>query len=48
MTNLIYRNACPSEQFVMTPFWANNSDGRALAVVNFHPFEQAIQQEICK
>ncbi|GAU98059.1 hypothetical protein RvY_09257 [Ramazzottius varieornatus] len=41
-------NACPSEQFVMTPFWANNSDGRALAVVNFHPFEQAIQQEICK
>ncbi|OQV15505.1 hypothetical protein BV898_10371 [Hypsibius exemplaris] len=41
-------NACPSEQFVVTPFWANNSDGNTLALVNFHPFEQAIQQEICK
>ncbi|XP_055344830.1 protein spaetzle 4-like isoform X2 [Paramacrobiotus metropolitanus] len=41
-------NACPSEQFVVTPFWANNSAGTTLAIVNFHPFEQAVQQEVCK
>ncbi|XP_055330509.1 uncharacterized protein LOC129582906 [Paramacrobiotus metropolitanus] len=41
-------NACPSEQFVVTPFWANNSAGTTLALVNFQPFEQAVQQEVCK
>ncbi|XP_045124967.1 LOW QUALITY PROTEIN: protein spaetzle 4-like [Portunus trituberculatus] len=41
-------NACPVEEEFVAPYWANNTQGKTLALLNQYPFEQYIQWERCK
>ncbi|XP_050696106.1 protein spaetzle 4-like isoform X2 [Eriocheir sinensis] len=41
-------NACPVEEEFVAPYWANNTRGETLALLNQYPFEQYIQWERCK
>ncbi|XP_066937385.1 protein spaetzle 4-like [Macrobrachium rosenbergii] len=41
-------NACPVEEEFVAPYWANNTRGETLALLNLYPFEQYIQWERCK
>ncbi|XP_023287791.1 protein spaetzle 4 [Orussus abietinus] len=40
-------NACPVKEEVVAPFWANNTRGEVLALLNLYPFEQYIHWEKC-
>ena len=40
-------NACPIQQEVVAPYWANNTRGEILALLNVYPFEQYIHWEKC-
>lgn len=40
-------NACPVKEEVVAPFWANNTRGEVLALLNLHPFEQYVHWEKC-
>ena len=40
-------NACPIKEEVVAPYWANNTRGEILALLNVHPFEQYIHWENC-
>ncbi|XP_064458076.1 protein spaetzle 4-like isoform X2 [Ornithodoros turicata] len=40
-------NACPVKQEVLAPYWANNTRGEVLALLNVYPFEQYIHVEKC-
>lgn len=40
-------NACPVKQEVLAPYWANNTRGDVLALLNVYPFEQYIHAEKC-
>ncbi|XP_067624875.1 protein spaetzle 4 [Eurosta solidaginis] len=40
-------NACPGKEEVVAPFWANNTRGEILALLNLYPFEQYIHWEKC-
>lgn len=40
-------NACPVKQEVVAPFWANNTRGEVLALLNLYPFEQYVHWEKC-
>lgn len=40
-------NACPVRQEVVAPYWAINTRGRTLAIVNDPPYEQHIHWEKC-
>lgn len=40
-------NACPITQEVVAPYWANNTRGETLALLNVHPFEQYVHWEKC-
>ena len=40
-------NACPINQEVVAPYWANNTRGETLALLNVYPFEQYIHWEKC-
>ncbi|KAL7305782.1 hypothetical protein TKK_0002031 [Trichogramma kaykai] len=40
-------NACPVKEEVVAPFWANNTRGEVLALLNFYPFEQYVHWEKC-
>lgn len=40
-------NACPVKQEVLAPYWANNTRGEVLALLNVYPFEQYIHTEKC-
>lgn len=40
-------NACPVKQEVLAPYWANNTKGDVLALLNVYPFEQYIHSEKC-
>lgn len=40
-------NACPITQEVVAPYWANNTRGETLALLNVYPFEQYIHWEKC-
>ncbi|XP_022912091.2 protein spaetzle 4 [Onthophagus taurus] len=40
-------NACPVKQEVVAPYWANNTRGEVLALINIYPFEQYIHCEMC-
>ncbi|GAB6024237.1 hypothetical protein CHUAL_008932 [Chamberlinius hualienensis] len=40
-------NACPIRQEVVAPYWAVNTRGRTLAIVNDPPYEQHIHWEKC-
>lgn len=42
-----YRNACPVKEEVVAPFWANNTRGEVLALLNMYPFEQYVHWEKC-
>lgn len=42
-----YRNACPVKEEVVAPFWANNTRGEVLALLNLYPFEQYVHWEKC-
>lgn len=44
---LLYRNACPVKEEVVAPFWANNTRGEVLALLNLYPFEQYVHWEKC-
>lgn len=44
---MIYRNACPVKEEVVAPFWANNTRGEVLALLNMYPFEQYVHWEKC-
>lgn len=44
---LMRRNACPVKEEVVAPFWANNTRGEVLALLNFYPFEQYVHWEKC-
>ncbi|XP_022644414.1 protein spaetzle 4-like isoform X4 [Varroa destructor] len=39
--------ACPTNEEVVSPYWANNTRGEVLALLNVHPFEQYIHSETC-
>lgn len=39
--------ACPIAQEVVAPYWANNTRGETLALLNVYPFEQYIHWEKC-
>ena len=41
------RNACPVKEEVVAPFWANNTRGEVLALLNLYPFEQYVHWEKC-
>ena len=41
------RNACPVKEEVVAPFWANNTRGEILALLNLYPFEQYVHWERC-
>lgn len=43
----IHRNACPVKEEVVAPFWANNTRGEVLALLNLYPFEQYVHWEKC-
>ncbi|XP_030384410.1 protein spaetzle 4 [Scaptodrosophila lebanonensis] len=40
-------NACPVKDEVVAPFWANNTRGEMLALLNLYPFEQYVHWEKC-
>ncbi|RWS16905.1 hypothetical protein B4U79_05241 [Dinothrombium tinctorium] len=40
-------NACPVKEEVIAPYWANNTRGEVLALLNVYPFEQYIHWEKC-
>ncbi|XP_050298381.1 protein spaetzle 4 isoform X2 [Anthonomus grandis grandis] len=40
-------NACPVKEEVVAPFWANNTRGETLALLNMYPFEQYVHWEKC-
>ncbi|ODN03955.1 hypothetical protein Ocin01_02695 [Orchesella cincta] len=40
-------NACPVKEEVVAPYWANNTRGEILALLNLYPFEQYIHWERC-
>ncbi|XP_044252435.1 protein spaetzle 4 [Tribolium madens] len=40
-------NACPVKEEVVAPFWANNTRGEVLALLNMYPFEQYVHWEKC-
>uniref|UniRef100_A0A336M9F3 CSON011800 protein n=1 Tax=Culicoides sonorensis TaxID=179676 RepID=A0A336M9F3_CULSO len=40
-------NACPVKEEVVAPFWANNTRGETLALLNLYPFEQYVHWEKC-
>lgn len=40
-------NACPVKEEVVAPYWANNTRGEILALLNLYPFEQYIHWEKC-
>ncbi|XP_012221501.1 protein spaetzle 4 isoform X2 [Linepithema humile] len=40
-------NACPVKEEVVAPFWANNTRGEILALLNYYPFEQYVHWEKC-
>lgn len=40
-------NACPIKEEVVAPFWANNTRGEILALLNLYPFEQYVHWEKC-
>ncbi|XP_065204897.1 protein spaetzle 4 [Planococcus citri] len=40
-------NACPVKEEVVAPFWANNTRGEMLALLNLYPFEQYVHWERC-
>ncbi|KAI1291822.1 hypothetical protein HDE_07256 [Halotydeus destructor] len=40
-------NACPVKEEVIAPFWANNTRGETLALLNVYPFEQYVHWEKC-
>ncbi|CAG9864689.1 unnamed protein product [Phyllotreta striolata] len=40
-------NACPVREEVVAPFWANNTRGEVLALLNMYPFEQYVHWEKC-
>ncbi|XP_046406778.1 protein spaetzle 4 [Ischnura elegans] len=40
-------NACPVKEEVVAPFWANNTRGEMLALLNLYPFEQYVHWEKC-
>ncbi|KAL1497438.1 hypothetical protein ABEB36_008412 [Hypothenemus hampei] len=42
-----FRNACPVKEEVVAPFWANNTRGEVLALLNMYPFEQYVHWEKC-
>lgn len=42
------RNACPVKEEFVAPYWANNTRGETLALLNLYPFEQYVQWERCK
>lgn len=41
-------NACPVKEEFVAPYWANNTRGETLALLNLYPFEQYVQWERCK
>ncbi|XP_018575280.1 protein spaetzle 4 [Anoplophora glabripennis] len=45
--NLKGVNACPVKEEVVAPFWANNTRGETLALLNMYPFEQYVHWEKC-
>ncbi|XP_055837080.1 protein spaetzle 4 [Episyrphus balteatus] len=45
--NLKGINACPVKEEVVAPFWANNTRGEVLALLNLYPFEQYVHWEKC-
>lgn len=47
IVNLFHRNACPVKEEVVAPFWANNTRGEVLALLNLYPFEQYVHWEKC-
>lgn len=40
-------NACPVKEEVIAPYWANNTRGETLALLNVYPFEQYVHWEKC-
>merc|ERR1712080_619157 len=40
-------NACPVKEEVVAPYWANNTRGEVLALLNLYPFEQYVHWEKC-
>lgn len=40
-------NACPVKEEFVAPYWANNTRGDTLALLNLYPFEQYVQWERC-
>ncbi|XP_042214408.1 protein spaetzle 4-like isoform X1 [Homarus americanus] len=40
-------NACPVKEEFVAPYWANNTRGETLALLNLYPFEQFVQWERC-
>lgn len=40
-------NACPVREEVIAPYWANNTRGEILALLNVYPFEQYVHWEKC-
>jgi hypothetical protein len=40
-------NACPIKEEVVAPYWANNTRGEILALLNLYPFEQYVHWEKC-
>ncbi|KAJ8911637.1 hypothetical protein NQ315_005982 [Exocentrus adspersus] len=45
--NLNGVNACPVKEEIVAPFWANNTRGETLALLNMYPFEQYVHWEKC-
>lgn len=41
-------NACPTKEEVIAPYWANNTRGETLALLNVYPFEQYVHLERCE
>jgi len=46
-TTLRAVNACPVREEVISPYWANNTRGEILALLNLYPFEQYVHWEKC-
>ena len=46
-SQLIAVNACPVHEEVVAPYWANNTRGEILALLNLYPFEQYVHFEKC-
>jgi len=41
------KDSCDSKMEIVTPYWASNSAGKILAIVNLNEFSQVIHQEVC-